>query len=266
MKSLFLFFVSSICGRDIDGCDNHNERHVRLEIQAHCRHEKIYEKYPTIDDIISANEVVLNNVVIDKYFAYYIYIYPMSIQSFYSYIVNKYISNDGLKKCLLEKVYNLNPYELWEFLHNSEVFDESFINQVNAIYNYEDFILISHARMAIEYLVFGLNISLKSTLYEFSYIAQFKLKSLLHFIHEFLLKHSHLLYPANHSIINEMKKVIYSYASCKGDISIPIFLNEISKYEPIFRKLVNASNSNTAQSSYREKLAMCRRFSSIFGS
>ena len=110
----------------------------------------------------------------------------MSIQSFYSYIVNKYISNDGLKKCLLEKVYNLNPYELWEFLHNSEVFDESFINQVNAIYNYEDFILISHARMAIEYLVFGLNISLKSTLYEFSYIAQFKLKSLLHFIHEFL--------------------------------------------------------------------------------
>jgi len=260
MKKLFLFIIV-IASYQVD--TRLEDRHLRVNIHSHADSEKLYEKYPTITDVDKGHCIVLNNVKIDKYLAYFVYVYPMTIESFYFYLINKYVDKE-LQACYANKLYDLTPDSLWDFLHDCNAFDKNFIDKVDLIYNYEDFILICKTRMAIEYLVFALNTNVKTTQYQFKYIKQYKLKPLLNIIYEFILKHHNLLNIKNNKIINEMKKVIHAYATAKGSIYIPTFLNELSKYKNILWDLINDSNSDISEPSYREKLSICSRFSSIF--
>lgn len=241
-------------------------------IQNHVKSIEIYKIYPTVSDIEKVEKLVLNEVTIDKKLAYFLYIYPISIEEFYFYIIDNYIKSCDpcqeleLKNHYKSLLYDITPETLWCFLHNKVIFDDEFIQQINALYSYDDFILICKTRMAVEYLVFGLNILLKTTHYNFKYIKQFKLKALLYTLHEFINKHYHLLHGAGDKVIKEMKRLLLFYINSNESIYIPKFLNEFSQFRSVLVGLVpNNSNSRSGEPSVREKLSVCTRFSTIFG-
>jgi hypothetical protein len=241
------------------------EHGVRLAMH-HNTHEneKIYQKYPTTNDILSAEEIIINKIKIDKMLAYFIYLHPLSIESFYFYIIEKYLDST-LHQTYKNQLVDITPESLWHFLHNKEIFNCCFIDQVDAIYNYNDFILICKTRMAIEYFIFALNTSLKTTQYKYKYIKQFKLKNLISILYDFISQNSHLLHNTNQKTINDIKIVLSNYIHTKGNIYIPGFLNELSKFKHVLWKLIGDGNGEESDLGYREKLSVCSRFSSIFG-
>ena len=230
----------------------------------------IYKVYPTVSDIEKAEKLVLNGIVIDKKLAYFLYIYPISIEDFYFYVIDNYIKcsdmcqEQELRDHYKSLLYDITPETLWCFLHNQNIFNDKFIEQINALYVYDDFILICKTRMVIEYLVFGLNISLKTMQYNFKYMKQFKLKALLYTLHEFISKHYHLLHNVGDKVVKEMKKLLSFYINTHEAIYIPKFLNEFSQFKNVLMGLISHNvHGRSGEPSAREKLSVCTRFSAI---